>query len=450
MIDEVEKLVANPPEFPDRVDRTDIEFVTIDPASSMDLDQAVYLERAGEGYRVYYAIADVASFVEPGGAIDAEAHRRGQTFYAPGARLPLHPRQISEDLASLLDDGKPRPAYLWELTLDGQGHLIDTQLTKAMVLNRKKLDYDEVQRAIEDGSAVESLALLREIGELREAIERERGGISLNLPDQEIDVDDRNGEWDLVFRDLAPSEDWNAQISLLTGIAAAKEMLEGKVGVLRTLPPAEDWAIARLRRQARSLGVEWPKSMSYPEFVRSLDPSDPKQQAVLVKCTFLFRGASYLSFDGQDPDEHHDHSALATPYAHTTAPLRRLVDRYVLETCWALLNDSEVPQWVSDALPELPEEMDDSTRLANRYERGVIDLAEALVLKDCVGREFEAALIDVHPKTKVGTYQIAEPAVEVRIPEADQDALGELFTLKVTAVDLVEGQVELSVVAPVE
>src|ERR1700742_3880951 len=82
------------PVLPD-LDNTDVPFVTIDPAGSLDLDQALYLERAGDGYRVRYAIADVPSFVAPGGALDAETRRRGQTIYPPDGPIPLHPLVLS-------------------------------------------------------------------------------------------------------------------------------------------------------------------------------------------------------------------------------------------------------------------------------------------------------------------------------------------------------------------
>ena len=85
---DAEKSVASP-RLPDN-DQTSIPFVTIDPPESMDLDQALHLERNGKGFRVRYAIADVAAFVEPGGPMDREAHERGQTLYAPDAeRAPL-------------------------------------------------------------------------------------------------------------------------------------------------------------------------------------------------------------------------------------------------------------------------------------------------------------------------------------------------------------------------
>ncbi|MBB1512497.1 RNB domain-containing ribonuclease [Tessaracoccus sp. MC1627] len=423
------------------VDRTDIEFVTIDPESSTDLDQALQIERDGDGYLVRYAISDVAHFVRPGTALEEETHRRGQTFYAPSARVPLHPSVLAEGAASLLADGVPRPAMLWEHRLDSAGELRGVSLTRALVLSRAKLNYDGVQRDLDRDEPYPSIALLPEVGELRRQLEIQRGGVSLNLPEQEILEHD--GTWQLEFRSLVPVEDHNAQISLLTGFAAARTMLDGGVGILRTLPPAEQWSLEKLRRAAATLGVAWPKSMSYPEFVRSLSPDNPRELAVLTRCTMLFRGAGYLAFDGEVPDENLEHSALAAPYAHTTAPLRRLVDRYVLEVCHALLNQLEVPQWARDGLDALPAEMADSGRVARAYENGVLDLAEALVLRGALGRVLTGVVTDVHPKTGMGTLQVPDPAVELHL-KATQKEVGSEIRVRVDKVDVRSGRVTLS------
>jgi len=92
---------AHAVELPDR-DATDIPFVTVDPAGSRDLDQAVHIAADGDGYLVSYAIADVAAFVVDGSELDAESRRRGQTLYFPDTRVPQLPPQLSEDAASLL------------------------------------------------------------------------------------------------------------------------------------------------------------------------------------------------------------------------------------------------------------------------------------------------------------------------------------------------------------
>ncbi|MER7908790.1 MFS transporter [Streptomyces sp. NPDC096068] len=214
-------------------DATDLPFVTVDPPASTDLDQALHLaRRADGGYRVHYAIADVAAFVAPGSALDAEAHRRVLTLYFPDGKVPLHPAVLSEGAASLLP-GEVRPAVLWRIDLDAEGRRVATDVRRALVRSRAKLDYAGVQRQIDSGTAEEPVALLREIGRLREAIEIERGGISLDVPEQEI-VEKDHG-YDLVYRAPFPSESWNAQISLLTGMAAADLMTAAGTGILRTL-----------------------------------------------------------------------------------------------------------------------------------------------------------------------------------------------------------------------
>jgi len=137
-------------------DETTVPFLTIDPPGSKDLDQAMCIERAGKGYRVRYAIADVSAFVKPGGAIDAEARKRGQTLYAPDGRTPLHPDQLGEDAASLLPD-QVRPAFVWDMQLDSDGDGTSVNVYRAMVRSTSRLDYADVQAAVERGSADERL-----------------------------------------------------------------------------------------------------------------------------------------------------------------------------------------------------------------------------------------------------------------------------------------------------
>jgi len=404
------------PRFPGE-DRSELALVTIDPPGAMDLDQALFVERAGDGYRVYYAIADVGAFVRPGDPVDLEAHRRGETLYGADDKIPLHPKALSEDAASLLPD-QLRPALLWTIDLDATGEGVAVDVRRARVRSRAQLDYAGVQAQIDAGDAAPMFAVLREIGELRMRREQRRGGVSLPLPEQEVVTE--GGRWALEFRARHPVEDWNEQISLLTGMAAAHLMVEHRVGLLRTLPPADPRALAKLRRTAHALGIAWPKARGYPDFIRSLDPRNPRDIAMMTACTMVLRGAGYVAFDGAVP-EHSDHAALAAQYTHATAPLRRLVDRYTGEVCLALSAGEPVPQWVLDALPGLPATMQTSSQRAGRYENAVLDLAEAIALAPRVGETFEGAVVEVDGKDpRRGDIMLAGPAILARI-ESDAD-----------------------------
>ncbi|QNS06551.1 RNB domain-containing ribonuclease [Streptomyces xanthii] len=440
---EAERAAADPPGLPTR-DETAIPFFTIDPPGSVDLDQAMHLSRRpGGGFRVRYAIADVAAFVRPGGAVDAEAHRRVTTLYFPDERVPLHPAVLSEGAASLLPD-QTRPAVLWTIDLDADGRTETTDVVRALVRSRARLDYEGVQRSIDDGSAEEAVALLADIGRLREALEIERGGISLDVPEQEIVAAD--GTYELAYRAPLPADSWNAQISLLTGMAGADLMLAAGTGVLRTLPPAPDGAVGRLRRTAKALHIDWPHHVSYSDLVRSLDPRVPHHAAFLQECTTLLRGAGYTAFSGGDLPELSTHAAVAAPYTHCTAPLRRLVDRYASELCLAASAGQSPPGWVTEALPALPKEMAEGTRRGNTVERESVDLVEAALLQHRVGEFFDACVVDVKEREPaVGTVQLTDPAVVARIAGGTSALpLGERLRVRLTQADPGRAKVEFA------
>jgi exoribonuclease R len=433
---------ARAPDLPEH-DATDIPFFTVDPPASTDLDQALHLARQGDGYRVRYAIADVAAFVAPGGALDAEAHRRVLTLYFPDDKVPLHPPALSEDAASLLP-GRTRPAALWTIDLDADGRTLAVDLRRALVRSRAKLDYEGVQRQIDTGAAEEPVALLKTVGTLRERLEADRGGISLNVPEQEI-VRQDDGTYALHYRAPRPADGWNAQISLLTGMAAADLMLAYGTGVLRTLPAAPDGAVGRLRRTARALDIDWPHHVSYAALVRSLDPHRPAHAAFLQECTTLLRGAGYTVFhDGVLPPIT-THAAVAAPYTHCTAPLRRLADRYATELCLAAAADRPPPDWVRSALDTLPAEMTTGSRRAGQVERACLDAVEAALLKDRVGEVFEAHVTDVDERRPTrGTVQLTSPAVVAPI-EADRPLpLGHPIRARLTEADPARARVRFA------
>ena len=475
-------------------DARDLELVTIDPPGSMDLDQAVLLERlpaqAGVGtgaaqepaatYRVHYAIASLATFVTPGGALDAELRRRGETIYAPDTATPLHPEVLSHGAASLLQDAE-RPACLWTIDLDERGEIVSARVERALVRSRARLSYAQVQAAIDGQSALPQEApadlpeLLAEIGRLRLEREAARGGISMTTPEQVVEVteaaeateesgaaspaeDSEPAEgpgpagYRLAYRVPVPAEQYNAQISLLTGMCAARIMVECGVGILRTLPPARPEDHARLRRVAAALGIDWPATQPYPELVRGLDHAIPAHAAFLEQAMSLFRGSGYLAFgvggvgvpadDEAADSEEAVHSAIAARYAHVTAPLRRLVDRYGEEVCIAACAQAPVPEWVLQALPDLPGVMEQTGKRARAIGRGALTALEALVLRGHEGEVFDGVITS--ERNGCGELVLTEPAVvtEIRAGKKATDGglpVGERVRVRLLSADPASG-----------
>ena len=376
-----EAAAARGPAPAQRADRTAIPFVTIDPPGSRDLDQALHLAERDGGLRVHYAIADIGAFVERGGPVEQEAWQRGVTAYGPDFKTPVYPSVLSEGAASLLPDG-PRPSFLFTADLDRTGEIAAFAIERAMVRSRRRMSYAEAQR--------EGMPLLHRLGTLREERAGARGATRLDLPAQEIVADDRNPcGFRLHWEERLPIEDWNAHVSLLVGMGSASQMLRLGTGLLRVMDPPDPERLEAARKAAATLhGV-----------------------AALTALRHAMSRAQYAFFDGAPPAQP-QHYALAAPYAHVTAPMRRLCDRYVLE----LLADGP-DQFLRDALRRLPETMARCEARAGRLERELIDATEAAVLQHRLGEHFRAVVLASDERG--AQIQIDEPPVIARL---DSDA----------------------------
>lgn len=431
--------LAPPGSADEFADRTDLELLTIDPPGSTDLDQAFAAETTDRGYRVWYAIADVAAFVAPGGALDTEARTRGVTLYSPDMRASLHPEALNEAAGSLLPD-TVKPAVLWQIDLDAEGNQIDAHAQRAMVRSRQRLSYRQAQDRIDGDDDNVSLRLLKTIGELRLALEAERGAISLQLPAQEI-TQLPNGDYELHYDVSLPVESWNAQISLLTGMAAGAIMVEAGHGLLRTLPPLDDRTVAEVRRAARALEIEWPDGESYPDRMRRLDPSIGREAALLTRAARSFRGAGYEAFtDGRIPEQPL-HGAIAAIYAHVTAPLRRVCDRFANEIILAQCADRATPAWALEGLEELPQIMGQSRQRDRALERATVDFVEAVALRSRVGETFSGVVLS--HRRRGANVQLRDPAVLAGI--ADKPEIGSDIRLLLESVDTDARRLEFSI-----
>ncbi|HEX7752055.1 MAG TPA: RNB domain-containing ribonuclease [Novosphingobium sp.] len=370
-------------------DWTDRAFVTLDPARSTDLDQAFAIEPAGADLLLHYAIADVPWFVDEGGPIDLEAWKRGVTLYLPDGRAGLYPSVLSERAASLLPanhpHGGPRPAIVLTVRVAPDGGATLDAVTRALVRSRAKLAYASVR----DDELPTGFA---ELAARIAAAEDRRGAARVDPPEQEVERDDA-GRFALRFRPLSPAETRNAALSLAANLAVADALLAAGTGLFRVMAPPDAEAEARLRRSARALRLDWPEAMSLTQFERRLDPQRPTDAAFMLAVRRAGNGASYIAYRPGDPLPWH--APMAATYAHATAPLRRLQDRYLLEAVLAVANGRPVPDHVSAAFARLPETMRKAEARAGQIERAVIDLAEVALLSGREGDSFAAVVTDL-------------------------------------------------------
>jgi len=404
----------------DHVDRTAIPFVTLDPASSIDLDQALAIDRAGGDLLLHYAIADVAWFVDDDGAIDREAWARGTSQYLPDGKAPLYPPILSERAASLLPDG-PRPAVVFTVRVAPDGCVKLDGVERAIVRSRAKLAYDSVR----DTDLPPDFA---ELADRIQAAGDRRGASRIDPPEQEVDRAE-TGDFELTFRPRLQSEDRNAAMSLACNLAVADALLAHHTGLFRVMAPPAPPAIRRLRFTARAFGLIWPEAETLGQFQKSLRANDPREAAFMLAARRAGMGASYAPYAfGVVPW----HVAMAATYAHATAPLRRLADRYVVRAALAIANGHDVPDAVTQAFAKLPPVMARADALGGQIERAVVDLAEAVMLKGCEGRVFPAIVTDVDERG--ARMQLRDQPVVARVP-AHAVQPGDAITVRLIATD---------------
>ncbi|HET9355644.1 MAG TPA: RNB domain-containing ribonuclease [Sphingomicrobium sp.] len=403
----------------DHADRTALPFVTLDPVSSVDLDQAFAIERSGGDLLLHYAIADVGWFVAHGDPIDREAWARGVTIYLPDDKVRLYPAALSERAASLLPDGD-RPAVIFTVRVAGDGEVALAGVERARIRSRAKLGYASVRPAdLPDGFS--------EVAERIAAAELRRGAARTDPPQQELRPVD--GGYALDFRPMSPIERCNAALSLAANLAIAQCLHEHGTGLFRTMAEPGRRAVKRLRHSAVAFGIDWPSTMSLEERERTLDPANRKHAAFMLAIRRAGQDAGYAPFRAGETAWH---SAVAATYVHATAPLRRLGDRYVIEAALAVANGRPVPDDIEAAFEPLADVMKKADARASQIDSAVIELAEAVVLTGHVGTRFEGCVTDLDQRG--ARIQLCELPVVTRVPE-DGLELGEMVSLRLTEAD---------------
>jgi exoribonuclease R len=399
VVEQAERAAERP--IADHADWTDRNFATLDPMASTDLDQAFLIEREGSDLLLHYAIADVPSFIIADDPLDLESWNRGTTIYMPDGKASLYPPRLSEDAASLLP-GVLRPSVVFTVRIDPSGKAVLDGATRAVIRSRAKLAYENVKPSDLGPDFAE---LSRRI----EAAEDARGAARVDTTQQEL-VADSVGRFRLEFRAQLPAETQNAAMSLATNLAIADVLLAHRTGLFRVMPEPDEIAVRRLRHTARALGIAWPHAETLQELERRLDDSDARQAAFRTAVRRAGPKASYAPYRQAVVPWH---SAMAATYAHATAPLRRLADRYVIEAVFQIANGRDVSDVLDAAFERLPAVMARAEEKAAQIERAILSLAEAAVLEGCEGSRFDAVVTDVDDRG--ARIQLADPAVVARI-----------------------------------
>ena len=418
---EADRMAARTPDA--HADWTDRAFVTLDPATSTDLDQAFVIEPAGRDLLLHYALSDIGWFVPEGGALEAEAWKRGVTLYLPDGRARLYPPILSEGAASLLPNG-PRPAVVVSVRCDPAGSFKLAGVHRAMIRSRAKLAYETVNMA--------QVPHLEDFAARMRRAEDARGATRVDPPDQELERD-ADGRFHLSLRPWLPSEVANSALSLAANIAMAEALYEAKTGLFREMPAPDAQAVERLRGAARGFGLVWPATMTLAEFERTVDSRTVAGAGFQFAVRRATGFATYVPYrEGHRPY----HAALGATYTHATAPMRRLADRYVLDTLFALANGEAPPDTAYFA--RLAEAMTVADAREGAIERAVIDLAETALLAGQDGEVFSAVVTERDERG--ARIQLRDLPIMARV-DTHGVGSGEEMEVRLVMADLERGEI---------
>jgi ribonuclease R len=400
---------AAPAELGTRQDLRDLPLVTIDGADARDFDDAVFARPDDdpdnpEGWRITVAIADVAHYVHPGGALDREAQERGNSVYFPDRVLPMLPEALSNGLCSLRP-GEDRACMAVHIWLDQEGRKRRHRFSRALMRSAARLTYEEVQAA-RDGRPGDQAAALQEtvIRPLYGAFEailqarRKRGTLDLDIPELQLELDDQSRPTAIVRRARLDAHRLIEEFMIIANVAAAETLEKAKTPCMYRVHDRPDAAkLEALGQFLQSLGITKNAGLSgkQKDLARLLELTREHPLSPLVS-SLLLRAQSQAVYA---PHNLGHYGLNLSRYAHFTSPIRRYADLVVHRGLIRALKlgAGALPAEVEiEALEEIGGHISGRERRAMEAERAAKDRFVAAFMADQVGAVFAATITSVH------------------------------------------------------
>ena len=327
---ELETLTQNPSpgELARRENWTDRTVITIDPASARDFDDALSITATPSGWTLAVHIADVSHFVRPGGALDGEALRRGNSTYLPDRVLPMLPPRLSDDLCSLRPD-VVRLTKVCEMKFDQKGKMLRARFADAFIRSKARLTYQEAFAMLKGNDKGEVPSTVREAWNLASILRRNRyakGALDLDFPEVRAVMDKDGRVTGIITEEYDESHQLIEECMLAANEAVALALKNGnRPTIYRVHEEPDSSKLFEFGQLCKLYGYpvhDIGQRQYLNELMKSIKGSPDEQLLKLALLKSLMR-ARYDT-------EPLGHYGLATPnYCHFTSPIRRYADLVV-------------------------------------------------------------------------------------------------------------------------
>ncbi len=386
-------------DFEGREDLRALGFVTIDGATARDFDDAVYVERRGDGYRLWVAIADVSHYVPMNSPLDREAFNRANSYYFPRSVEPMFPKALSNGLCSLNPD-VPRLAMTVTIDFDSSGRPGDTRCFPSVIRSHGRLTYTQVNKAIimkeedERGKIAELVPMLDLAEELARKINtrrRGRGSIEFDLPEPEILFNFQGETVDIKPKVRNFAHQIVEEFMIAANEAVAEFLTDREMPCMyRVHPGPDDEKLTSLFKTLRKIGIsqEQPKEVTPRTLQKLIDSVEGTDQEYLVS-RLLLRSMKQAKYE----PENEGHFGLASQcYCHFTSPIRRYADLVVHRCLKVALGDTHQAIPGRKQLTHIGGHLSSQERVAMEAEREILKRITMLFLREKVGEEFTGVI----------------------------------------------------------
>ncbi len=427
---------------PELVDLSTLPFITIDNPDSRDLDQALLIERDGDGYRVRYALADAAFYIRPDSALFREALARGTTYYTPLLAAPMLPVELSEGLVSL-NPLVDRRALVFDMQVNNDGNVSRTTIIRAKIRSKAKLNYAGVQAWLDtepscENEYDESLLLLRELGNTLIEASDLRGVVKFDRTETHIHISGVPSRFHLDVRRRYDTERYNEQISLMCNMQGAEMLLvlQGQSDVLQAIYRVHDAPLKKslntLRQTLEQFSQlqeepalwQWTKGESLSDYVDQLPDSERytrKVRSIQRQIMQAQRGSTY------EPEASEHHALKAASYARFSSPMREIVGIFTHKELLEALGGAAEHNTIDE---KLRDDVIDAATMARTKQRQLDKVIQLAALHEQFSQEISTAQYSEYTGTIMGLRQdrlyisLDDNAVDVKIYK---DHLDELF-----------------------